>query len=67
MIEFINADDGANRNFVYQIEWYDQYGMLKETTSWRPKQVIGNQKIKVLEMATMPSIVDYKIIISTKK
>ena len=67
MIEFMNADDGKNRNFVYQIEWYDQYGMLKETTSWRAGQVIGNQKIKVIEMATIPSIVDYKIIISTKK
>ncbi|MDY0263568.1 MAG: DUF1425 domain-containing protein [Sulfurospirillum cavolei] len=67
MAEFINADNGEKRDFVYQIEWYDQYGQLKETTSWRPKTVIGNQKIKVVEAATMPSIVDYKLIISTKK
>lgn len=67
MAEFINADNGEKRDFVYQVEWYDQYGQLKETTSWRPKTVIGNQKIKVVEAATMPSIVDYKLIISTKK
>jgi len=67
MIEFMNADDGANREFVYQIEWYDQNGIPKETTSWRPQRVVGNQKIKVVEMATLPSIVDYKVIISTKK
>ena len=67
MAEFINADNGEKRDFVYQVEWYDQYGQLKETTSWRPKTVIGNQKIKVIEAATMPSIVDYKLIISTKK
>ena len=67
MAEFINADNGEKRDFVYQVEWYDQYGQLKETTSWRPKTVIGNQKIKVIEAATIPSIVDYKLIISTKK
>ncbi len=67
MIEFMNADDGANREFVYQIEWYDQNGIPKETTSWRPQRVVGNQKVKVVEMATLPSIVDYKVIISTKK
>lgn len=67
MAEFMNADDGKKRDFVYQVEWYDQYGQLKEATSWRPKTVIGNQKVKVVEAATMPSIVDYKLIISTKK
>lgn len=66
MIEFINADDGENEDFVYQIEWYDENGMLKETTSWKPKRVIGNQKLKIIEMTTVPNIVDYKIIISTK-
>lgn len=67
MVEFINADNGENREFVYQIEWYDQDGMLKDTTSWRQARVIGNQKLKVSEMATLPSVTDYKIIISTKK
>ena len=66
MVEFINADDGENEDFVYQIEWYDENGMLKETTSWKPKRVIGNQKLKIIEMTTVPNIVDYKIIISTK-
>ena len=67
MIEFINADNGDDRDFVYQIEWYDQDGILKDTTSWRQARVIGNQKLKVTEMATYPSVVNYKIIISTKK
>ncbi|AFL67624.1 DUF1425 domain-containing protein [Sulfurospirillum barnesii] len=67
MVEFMNADDGKKRDFVYQIEWYDANGQLKESTSWRPKSVIGNQKVKIMEAATMPSIVDYKLIISTKK
>ena len=66
MVEFINADDGENEDFVYQIEWYDENWMLKETTSWKPKRVIGNQKLKIIEMTTVPNIVDYKIIISTK-
>lgn len=66
MVEFINADDGENEDFVYQMEWYDENGMLKETTSWKPKRVIGNQKLKIIEMTTVPNIVDYKIIISTK-
>ena len=66
MVEFINADDGENEDFVYQIEWYDENGMLKETTSWKPKRVIGNQKLKIIEMTTVPNVVDYKIIISTK-
>ena len=67
MIEFINADNGDDRDFVYQIEWYDQDGILKDTTSWRQARVIGNQKLKVTEMATYPSVVNYKIVISTKK
>ena len=67
MLEFINEDNGANEDFVYQIEWYDKNGILKDTTSWRPGRVIGNQKLKVIEMATLPTITDYKIIISTKK
>jgi uncharacterized protein YcfL len=67
MVEFINADNGENRDFVYQIEWYDRDGMLKDSTSWRPNRVIGNQKLKITEMATFPSVTDYKIIISTKK
>lgn len=66
MVEFINADDGANEDFVYQIEWYDNNGILRETTSWKPKRVIGNQKLKIVEMTTVPNIVDYKLIISTK-
>lgn len=67
MVEFMNADMAKKRDFVYQIEWYDQNGMLKESTSWRAAQVIGNQKIKVIEMATIPSVVDYKLIIANKK
>ena len=34
MIEFINEDDADDIDFVYQIEWYDQDGILKDTTSW---------------------------------
>jgi uncharacterized protein YcfL len=67
MVEFINEDNGDDVDFVYQIEWYDQDGMLKDSTSWRQARVIGNQKLKVSEMATLPSVTDYKIIISTKK
>ena len=37
MVEFINADDGRMKIFVYQIG-YDENGMLKETTSWKPKK-----------------------------
>lgn len=67
MVEFINADNGENKHFVYKVEWYDKNGMPKDSTSWRPVNVIGNQKIKVVEMATMPDITDYKIVISVKE
>ena len=66
MVEFVNADNGSNEDFVYQIEWYDDNGILKETTSWKYKRVVGNQKLKIVEMSTVMNIVDYKIIISTK-
>ena len=66
MVEFVNADNGSNEDFVYQIEWYDDNGILKETTSWKHKRVVGNQKLKIVEMSTVMNIVDYKIIISTK-
>ena len=66
MIEFINKDNGENEDFVYQIEWYDKDGILKETTSWKIARVNGNQKLKITEMSTVRDIVDYKIIISTK-
>lgn len=66
MVEFMNANNGKNEDFVYKIEWYDENGMPKETTSWRSKRVVGNQKLKIVEMSTTTGIVDYKIIISTK-
>ena len=42
MVEFINADNGENRDFVYQIEWYDRDGMLKIALAGA-NRVIGNK------------------------
>lgn len=67
MVEFMNESSGENKRFVYKIEWYDKNGMIKDSTSWRPANVVGNQKIKVVEMATLPEITDYKIIIAIKE
>lgn len=67
MAEFINKENAKNNEFVYQIEWYDNDGMLKEATSWKAARIIGNQKLKIIEMATVQDIVDYKIVIATKK
>jgi hypothetical protein len=67
MVEFINADSGDNRHFVYKIEWYDKNGIPKDSTSWRPVNVVGNQKIKVVEMASLPDVTDYKVVIAVKE
>ncbi|MDD3466617.1 MAG: YcfL family protein [Campylobacterales bacterium] len=67
MVEFMNESSGDNKRFVYKIEWLDKNGMPKDSTSWRPVNVVGNQKIKVVEMATMPEITDYKLIIAIKE
>ena len=65
MVEFINADN-ESRDLVYQIEWYDRDGMLKDSIAGDQIELLVIKK-KIKEMATFPSVTDYKIIISTKK
>ena len=50
--------------FVYRIEWFDKFEVLKETTAWKPITIYKNQRVQIVEMSTMPDVTTYKIIIS---
>lgn len=65
--ELMNHEDADVTYPVYQIEWLNPDGFVKDQTSWKPLKIVGNQKIKVTEMSTVPNIVDYKITISKKE
>lgn len=62
---FVNKDDKSAEGMVYQVEWIDDKGVVKDRSSWKPLTIIGNQQIQVVEMTNLPNIVDYKILIST--
>lgn len=64
MAELENDDDDETEGFVYQIEWYDKHGIIKDTTPWKPVTIHKNQKIKIVEMTNIPDVVDYKVIVS---
>lgn len=67
MFEVMNAKMADETHPVYQIEWLDENGYPKATTSWKPLVIKGNQKVKVVEMATVPGVSDYKITIARKE
>lgn len=64
MAELENTDNDNTEGFVYQIEWYDKNGFIKDTTPWKAITIHKNQKVQVIEMTNIPDIVDYKIIVS---
>lgn len=64
MAELENDDNDETEGFVYQIEWYDKNGFIKETTGWKAITIHKNQKVQIVEMTNIPDIVDYKIIVS---
>jgi len=64
MAELENDDNDETEGFVYQIEWYDKNGFIKEATAWKAITIHKNQKVQVVEMTNIPDIVDYKIIVS---
>jgi uncharacterized protein YcfL len=64
MAELENDDYDETEGFVYQIEWYDKNGFIKETTSWKAITIHKNQKVQIVETTNIPDIVDYKIIVS---
>lgn len=64
MAELENDDNDETEGFVYQIEWYDKNGFIKETTPWKAITIHKNQKVQIVEMTNIPDIVDYKIIVS---
>lgn len=65
MLEFVNDDDDEVEGMVYQVEWLDAKGFVKDSTAWKPLTIIGKQRIQVVEMANIPDIADYRIQIST--
>jgi hypothetical protein len=65
--DLINADSAKTTYPVYQIEWLDKDGFVKETTSWKPLKIVGNQTLRVNEMSTVPNVSSYKITISKKE
>ncbi|MDD3769419.1 DUF1425 domain-containing protein [Sulfuricurvum sp. IAE1] len=64
MAELENDDNDETEGFVYQIEWYDKNGILKDSTPWKPITIHKNQKVQIVEMTNVPDVVDYKIIVS---
>lgn len=66
MFEVMNSKAGATTTPVYQIEWLGTNGYPMSKTPWKPLLIKGNQKVKVVEMATVPGVSDYKITISRK-
>ena len=64
MAELENDDYDETEGFVYQIEWYDKNGLIKDTTPWKAVTIHKNQKVQIVEMTNIPDIVDYKIIVS---
>ena len=64
MAELQNDDDDETEGFVYQVEWYDKNGIIKDTTPWKPITIHKNQKVQIVEMSSVPDVVDYKIIVS---
>lgn len=62
--ELENDDNDETEGFVYQIEWYDKNGIIKDTTPWKPITIHKNQKVQIVEMSSIPDVVDYKIIVS---
>lgn len=64
MAELENDDNDKTEGFVYQIEWYDKNGFIKDTTPWKAITIHKNQKVQIVEMTNIPEIVDYKIIVS---
>lgn len=65
MFEFVNEDDDEIEGMVYQVEWIDAKGFVKDSTAWKPLTIIGKQRIQVVEMTNLPDIADYRIQIST--
>lgn len=65
MFEFVNEDDDEVEGMVYQVEWIDSKGFVKDSTAWKPLTIIGKQRIQVVEMTSLPEIADYRIQIST--
>lgn len=64
MADLENTDNDETEGFVYQIEWVDKNGLIKDTTPWRAVTIHKNQKVQIVEMTNMPDIVDYNIIVS---
>ena len=65
MFEFVNEDNDNVEGMVYQVEWMDAKGFVKDSTAWKPLTIIGKQRIQVVEMTNLPDIADYRIQIST--
>lgn len=65
MFEFVNEDNNNVEGMVYQVEWIDAKGFVKDSTAWKPLTITGKQRIQVVEMTNLPDIADYRIQIST--
>lgn len=65
MFEFVNDDTSKVEGMVYQVEWMDAKGFVKDSTAWKPLTIVGKQRIQVVEMTNLPDIADYRIQIST--
>ncbi len=62
-----NKSSSDINGMVYQIEWYDDRGVIIEQSSWKPFTIIKNQQIQISELSSRTEAVDYRIVISTPK
>lgn len=67
MFELMNRKNADVMQPVYQVEWLDDHGFPKAVTAWKPLVIKGNQTVKVVEMAPVQGITDYKITLSNKE
>jgi uncharacterized protein YcfL len=65
IFEFVNENNSNTEGMVYQVEWLDANGVLKDSTPWKPLTITKQQRITVVEMTTLPDIKDYRIQVST--
>lgn len=59
-----NDDFDEVEGFVYRIEWFDENGVLKDTTGWKPIVIHKNQKVQIVEMSNLPEVTTYKLVVS---
>lgn len=62
--ELKNDDSDETEGFVYRVKWFDDNGILKDTTSWKPIVIHKNQRVQIVEMSNLTDVTSYEIEVS---